>query len=123
MKPIGPYSVSRTAGNLVFVSGQISDPSKDIKAQTSDILSRISTILEGHGLALGHVVKTTVFMTDLKDFDVMNSVYATYFKEPYPARSTIEVSALPKGVQIEIEVIASLASAEHPSDKSIARLV
>ena len=112
MKPIGPYSVSRTAGELVFVSGQISDPTLDIKGQTTDILTRVTTILSEYGLTLNNVVKTTVFMTDLKDFDMMNKTYAAFFKEPYPARSTLQVSALPKGVQIEIEVVASKAAAK-----------
>ena len=106
MKPIGPYSISREAQGFVFVSGQISlEP--DIKAATTQILENISSILESHKLTLKDAIKTTVFLTNLDDFAKMNEVYETFFTNPYPARSTIGVCALPKGANIEIECIAA----------------
>ncbi len=112
---IGPYSQAVKVGNLIFISGQIPiDPSSgnmvngDIKEQTKRVLENIKGILESVGASLANVVKTTVFMIDLSEFSLMNEVYKDYFPEKPPARSTIQVSALPRGAKIEIEAIALL---------------
>jgi 2-iminobutanoate/2-iminopropanoate deaminase len=112
--PIGPYSQAVSVGDLVFLSGQIPlDPKTgelvddDIEAATSRVLENIRAVLEAEGLAFRHVVKTTVFMRDLGLFPRMNAIYATAFPENPPARSTVQAAALPKGVSVEIEVIAS----------------
>ena len=112
---IGPYSQAIYVGNLVFTSGQIPiDPATGtiveggIKEQTRQSLTNVKAILEGAGLSMGHVVKTTVFMADMNDFADMNSVYAEFFAEPYPARSAVAVRTLPKGALVEIEAIAEL---------------
>ncbi len=112
--PIGPYSQAVSVGDLVFLSGQIPlDPKtgelvdSDIETATSRVLENIRAVLESEGLALRHVVKTTVFMKDLALFPRMNAIYATAFSENPPARSTVQAAALPKGVSVEIEVIAS----------------
>lgn len=111
---IGPYSQAIAAGDLVFVSGQIPiDPATgtlvqgDIAAQTDRVLRNLSAILEAAGASLGRVVKTTVYLTDLGDFEAMNAAYARHFPggEP-PARATVQVSRLPKGVAVEIDAIA-----------------
>ena len=111
---IGPYSQAIQVGNLVYTSGQIPiDPSTGafveggIKEQTRQSLTNVKAILEESGLTMSHVVKTTVFMADMNDFADMNSVYAEFFKEPYPARSAVAVKTLPKGALVEIEVIAA----------------
>ena len=110
---IGPYSQAIQVGNFVYTSGQIPiDPSTGqfaeggIKEQTRQSLLNVKAILEESGLTLGDVVKTTVFMADMNDFADMNSVYAEFFSEPYPARSAVEVKTLPKGALVEIEVVA-----------------
>ena len=110
---IGPYSQAIQVGNLVYTSGQIPiDPATGafveggIKEQTRQSLTNIKAILEEAGLSMGNVVKTTVFMADMNDFADMNSVYAEFFAEPYPARSAVAVKTLPKGALVEIEVIA-----------------
>ncbi|MBX7187584.1 MAG: RidA family protein [Vicinamibacteria bacterium] len=115
--PIGPYSQAVSVGDLVFLSGQIPlDPmtgelvDADIEAATSRVLENIKAVLESAGLAFRHVVKTTVFMKDLSLFPRMNAVYATAFSENPPARSTVQAAALPKGVSVEIEVVASRAA-------------
>lgn len=112
--PIGPYSQAVSVGDLLFLSGQIPlDPKTgelvdtDIEAATTQVLENIRAVLESEGLAFRHVVKTTVFMKDLALFPRMNAVYATAFSENPPARSTVQAAALPKGVSVEIEVIAS----------------
>jgi len=112
--PIGPYSQAVSVGDLLFLSGQIPlDPKTgelvdtDIEAATTRVLENIRAVLESEGLAFRHVVKTTVFMKDLALFPRMNTVYATAFTENPPARSTVQAAALPKGVSVEIEVIAS----------------
>ena len=116
--PIGPYSQAVSVGDLVFLSGQIPlDPSTgelvgtDIEGATSRVLENIRAVLESEGLTFGHVVKTTVFMTNLAEFQGMNDVYAEYFPAPYPARSTVQVVALPRGSSVEIEVTASVTAA------------
>jgi len=110
---IGPYSQAIQVGNLVFTSGQIPiDPSTGafveggIKEQTRQSLANVKAILEEVGLSMSNVVKTTVFMADMNDFADMNSIYAEFFSEPYPARSAVAVKMLPKGALVEIEVIA-----------------
>jgi 2-iminobutanoate/2-iminopropanoate deaminase len=110
---VGPYNHAVRIGNLLFCSGQIPiDPkdgqlvSGDIKAQTERALQNVKAILDDQKLTFANVVKSTVFLTDLADFAGMNETYAKYFPENAPARSTVQVAALPKGAQVEIEVIA-----------------
>ncbi|MBO4819994.1 MAG: RidA family protein [Prevotella sp.] len=110
---IGPYSQAIQIGGLVYTSGQIPiDPSTGsfveggIKEQTRQSLENVKSILEEAGMTMGDVVKTMVFMADMNDFAEMNAVYATFFTEPYPARSAVAVKTLPKGALVEIEVIA-----------------
>ena len=113
-KAIGPYSMAIETGDLVFVSGQIPLDAAtgklvegDISAQAKQSLENLRTILEAAGLGFGHVVKTTIFLTSMADFAAVNAVYKAYVGEPYPARSTFAVAALPMGVNVEIEMIAS----------------
>jgi 2-iminobutanoate/2-iminopropanoate deaminase len=110
---VGPYNHAVRVGDLLFCAGQIPlDPASgnlvpgDIKAQTSRILENVKVILEDQKLSFANVVKSTVFMTNLAEFAGMNEVYARYFTSDYPARSTVQVAALPKGASVEIEVIA-----------------
>jgi len=110
---IGPYSQAVRSGSFLFCSGQIPlDPksgqiiSGDIAAQTRRVLDNIAAVLRAEGLTFDNVVKTTIFLTDLEDFQTVNEVYGSYFKQDPPARSTVQVSALPKGANVEIEVIA-----------------
>ena len=112
---IGPYSQAIKVGNLIYTSGQIPiDPTTGvfveggIKEQTRQALTNVQTILEEAGLTMGNVVKTTVFMADMNDFADMNTVYAEFFAEPYPARSAVAVKTLPKGALVEIEVVAEI---------------
>jgi 2-iminobutanoate/2-iminopropanoate deaminase len=111
---IGPYSQAARSGRLLFCSGQIPlDPKTgelvqgDIAAQTRRVLDNIAAILRAEGLTFDHVVKTTIFLTNLGDFQTVNEIYGSYFKQDPPARSTVQVSALPKGASVEIEVIAA----------------
>jgi 2-iminobutanoate/2-iminopropanoate deaminase len=113
-KPIGPYSPAIACGDLVFVSGQTPLEAAtgklvagDIAAQARQCLQNLQGILEAAGLSFAHVVKTNIFLTDMGDFAAVNEVYKSYFGEPYPARSTIAVAALPMGAVVEIEMIAS----------------
>ena len=110
---IGPYSQAVRTGNFLFCSGQIPlDPksgqivSGDIAAQTRRVLDNIAAILKAEDLSFDNVVKTTIFLTNLGDFQIVNEIYGSYFKQDPPARSTVQVAALPKGVNVEIEVIA-----------------
>lgn len=110
---VGPYSPAVEAGDLVYFSGQIPIDSAtgkiiegDIKTQTLQCLKNLSTVLEAAGTNSDDVVKTTVYLTDMKDYAVVNEIYGEYFKAPYPARTAIAVSALPLGSKVEIEVIA-----------------
>ena len=114
-KAIGPYSQAIVAGGLVFASGQVPiDPATGnfveggIKEQTKQSLTNVSNVLAEAGIDLSHVVKTTVFLSDMDNFAAMNEVYASFFSEPYPARSAVAVKTLPKGALVEIEVIAEL---------------
>lgn len=110
---IGPYSQGVACGGLVFVSGQTplrpdgTMTDGPVAAQTEQCLKNVRAILEAAGLGLDAVVKTTVFMTDLTKFAEMNEVYARHFAAPFPARATVEVSALPKGAAVEIEAVAT----------------
>lgn len=111
---IGPYSQAIASGGMVFCSGQIPlDPKTsqlvgdDITAQTERVLENLGAVLRMNGMNFSNVVKTTVFMTDLGEFAAMNDVYKIYFREAFPARSTVQVAALPKGARIEIEAIAT----------------
>ena len=110
---IGPYSQAVRSGRFLFCSGQIPlDPKSgqiitgDIAAQTRRVLDNIAAVLRVEGLTFYNVVKTTIFLTDLGDFQTVNEIYGSYFKQDPPARSTVQVSALPKGAKVEIEVIA-----------------
>ncbi|MGL5765758.1 MAG: RidA family protein [Sarcina sp.] len=109
---IGPYSQAVNVGNLIFVSGQIpinpvnNEIPISIEEQTKQVLENIKAILLSAKADLNNVVKTTVFLDDLENFNEMNKIYESYFKETKPARSTVEVSRLPKNVKIEIETIA-----------------
>ena len=110
---IGPYSQAVRSGNFLFCSGQIPlDPksgqivSGDIATQTRRVLDNIGAVLKAEGLAFEHIVKTTIFLTDLGDFQAVNEIYGSYFGQQPPARSTVQVSALPKGANVEIEIIA-----------------
>lgn len=110
---VGPYSQAIDCGDTVYCSGQIPlDPQTGavvaggLEAQAHQMFRNVKAVLAEAGLGLENVVKTTVFMTDLGQFGALNAIYAEYFAEPYPARSCVEVSALPKGVLVECEVIA-----------------
>jgi 2-iminobutanoate/2-iminopropanoate deaminase len=114
-KPIGPYSQAVKANGFLFVSGQVAlDPksgmmsSAGIAEQTDRVLQNLKSIVEAAGSNLNHVVKTTVFLKDIDDFVAMNEVYAKFFTAAPPARSTVQVSRLPKDALVEIEVVASL---------------
>jgi len=111
---VGPYNHGVRIGDLLFCAGQIPlDPANSanplpdgIKAQSERVLENVKAILDDQGLTFANVVKTTVFMTNLGDFAAMNEVYGKYFTGDFPARSTVQVAALPRGAQVEIEVIA-----------------
>ena len=117
---IGPYSQAVRSGNFLFCSGQIPlDPtsgqivSGDIATQTRRVMHNIEAILRVERLTLDNVVKTTIFLTNLGDFQTVNETYGLYFKQDPPARSTVQVSALPRGANVEIEVIATAAEADQ----------
>ena len=109
---VGPYVHARKAANMYFISGQLGlivdtgELAVGIEAQTHQSLKNLGIILKEAGLDYSDVVKTTIFLDDINDFTKVNEIYATYFTQPYPARSCVEVSKLPKGALIEIEVIA-----------------
>ena len=111
---VGPYSQAIKCGDFIFLSGQIPlDPEtgllveSDIKKQTTRVLENIKAVMESEELSLNSIVKTTIFLTDITLFSEVNAVYAEYFQKPYPARSTVQVAALPRGALIEIEAVAS----------------
>ena len=113
---VGPYSQGIDSGELVFVSGQLPiDPATgifpdgDIQARTRQVIRNVEAVLRKSGCDLDHVVKTTVFLVDMGDFQAMNEVYAEHFQQPYPARSVFQVGALPKGADVEMEAIARRA--------------
>ena len=112
-EPIGPYSHAVQAGGLIFVSGQIPLDHitgklivDDITAATKLSLYNVKAILAEAGADFSHIVKTSIFLKDMNDFAQVNEVYGTYFTADFPARETVQVAALPKGVQVEISVIA-----------------
>jgi 2-iminobutanoate/2-iminopropanoate deaminase len=114
-QPIGPYSVAIQTGNLVFTSGQLGlDPASGIlvaggvEAETRQVLTNLQKVLEAAGSGLDKALKTIVFLKDMADFPKMNAIYGEFFPENPPARSTVQVAALPKGGAVEIEVIATL---------------
>lgn len=112
--PIGPYSQAVFIGDLLFVSGQIAiNPKSDtlvtgnIIEETHQVMQNIKAILEAAGLTLSNIIKTSIFLIDMNDFAQVNEIYGSYFSGDYPARETVQVSKLPKGVNVEISVIAS----------------
>ena len=112
-KAIGPYSVAIRVGNLLFTAGQTGlDPATmelvpgGIQAETRQVLTNIRNVLEAAGSSLEQVVKTTVFLRDMADFTQMNTIYAEFFPRDHPARTTVQVAAVPRGGAVEIEVIA-----------------
>ena len=112
---LGPYSQAIAAGGMLYASGQVPvDPATgelagaDIETQARQVFENLKQVLQAAGADFGSVVKTTVFLTDLANFGVVNEIYAEYFTEPYPARSCVQISALPKGALIEAELIAEL---------------
>jgi 2-iminobutanoate/2-iminopropanoate deaminase len=112
---IGPYSQAIKAGPLVFLSGQIPlDPksmeivSDDVAAQTHQVFKNLIAVADAAGGSLSNAAKLTIYLTDLGDFAVVNEIMAGYFSEPYPARATIQVSALPKGARVEIDAVLAL---------------
>ncbi len=114
-KAIGPYSQAVRVGDTVYVSGQIPlDPasgtlvSGDIEAETRRVIENLQAIVQAAGGTLAQVVKVTIFLTDLAHFAVVNQLMASYFSEPYPARATVGVAALPRGARIEMECVLSL---------------
>ncbi|MFI5132829.1 MAG: RidA family protein [Chitinophagales bacterium] len=113
-KPIGPYNQAVFSGNLLFISGQVCiDPAtgdlknKDIQEETHQVMHNLKVILQEAGLTFNNVVKTTIFITDMHRFAEVNEVYGKYFDGAFPARETVQVSALPKFVNVEISMVAS----------------
>jgi 2-iminobutanoate/2-iminopropanoate deaminase len=111
--PIGPYNQAILAGNTLYISGQICiDPvtgelkNKDIQEETHQVMHNLKAILQEAGMDFGRVVKTTIFLTDMHQFGDVNQVYGKYFESDFPARETVQVSALPKFVNVEISMIA-----------------
>ncbi len=122
---VGPYSQAVRAGSMVFCAGQIPlDPksgqivSQDVAEQTRRVLDNLTAVLKSERLTLSNVVKTTVFVTDLADFQTVNEIYAKYFGTQPPARSTVQVAALPKAARVEIEAIAVADDQAH-DDKTV----
>ncbi|GAC1457703.1 MAG: RidA family protein [Candidatus Limnocylindrales bacterium] len=116
-KAIGPYSQAITAGGVVYCAGQVAlDPATgepvtgDVKVQTARVLDNLAAVLAAAGSDLAHVVKTTVYLTDLGEFAAMNEVYASRFGDHRPARATVGISSLPKGLQVEIDCVALIAA-------------
>jgi len=112
--PIGPYNQSVKAGGLLFISGQIAmDPAtgnitaEGVEAETHQVMKNLHAILQAAGLGFSAVVKTTIFLTDMSLFAAVNEIYAGYFEGDHPARETVAVKGLPKGVNVEISMIAS----------------
>jgi len=114
-EPVGPYNQAIIAGDFIYCSGQIAinpetneiDCLGDIKGETTQVLKNLESVLKAAGADLENVIKTTIFLTDLKNFQIVNNIYSEFFnREPSPARACIEVSSLPKGVLIEIDCVA-----------------
>ncbi len=113
--PIGPYSQAVRIGDFLFVSGQIAiEPAsgtiivKNIKAETVQVMENLQSILSAAGMDFSNVIKSTIFLKDMNNFAQVNEIYGKYFSSDYPARETVEVSRLPKDVNVEISVVASL---------------
>jgi len=113
-EPIGPYSQGMRIGNLLFTAGQVAiDPKTgeviagDIKEETELVMHHLVSILDEAGMNMGNVVKCSIFLKDMNDFSQVNEVYGSYFRSPFPVRETVEVSRLPKDVNVEISLIAS----------------
>jgi 2-iminobutanoate/2-iminopropanoate deaminase len=113
-KAIGPYSQAVKVGQLLFLSGQVAlDPASGqmveggIAEQTRRVFENLGAVLQAGGRSFADVVRTTVFLADMNDFAAMNEIYGQYFKEPYPARATVQVARLPKDARVEIDLIAS----------------
>ncbi len=110
--PVGPYSPAVASVGFVFLSGQIPmDGDGNVVGDTAaeqarQAMDNLQALVRNTGLSMADVVKTTIFLTDIADFAAVNEVYAGYFEPPYPARSTVQVAALPKGVKVEVEAIA-----------------
>lgn len=111
--PIGPYSQAVRVGNMVFLSGQIPiDPATgelirgSVEAEAEQVMKNLSSVLKAAGLDFSHIAKTSIFLQNMSDFAAVNVVYGSYFTGEYPARETVEVAGLPKGVRVEISVIA-----------------
>jgi len=112
--PIGPYNQAVMVGDFLFVSGQIAIESTngtlvtgDIESETKQVMHNINAILEAADLNFSHVVKSTIFIKDMNNFGAVNTIYGSYFTDAFPARETVEVSRLPKDVNVEISVIAA----------------
>jgi 2-iminobutanoate/2-iminopropanoate deaminase len=111
-RPVGPYSQIVEASGFLFLAGQIPLTPEgkmndgDVVEQTRQVLNNLRSVLEAAGSSMNAVVKTTIFLEDLGDFETVNKIYAEYFQEPFPARSTVEVSKLPKGARLEMDAIA-----------------
>lgn len=110
---IGPYSQAMESGGWLYTAGQIGlNPGTgefagaDVESQTRQVFANLRAVLEASGMDLGDVVKTTIYLADMEDFAVVNEIYAEQFSAPYPARSTVEVSELPKGARVEIDLVA-----------------
>lgn len=113
--PIGPYNQAVQFGNMLFVSGQIAlDPKDgslfvgDIAQETEIVMNNIKAILTEAGMDFSNIIKTSIFLMDMGKFAIVNEVYARYFTDNFPARETVQVAGLPKGVQVEISVVAGL---------------
>jgi 2-iminobutanoate/2-iminopropanoate deaminase len=112
--PIGPYSQARKFNGFVFVSGQIALHPKtgamvqdNVATETKQVMENLLNVLKAENLSSEHILKTTIFLTNMEDFMVVNEVYAKYFEEKFPARETVQVSALPKNARVEISCIAA----------------
>jgi 2-iminobutanoate/2-iminopropanoate deaminase len=121
---VGPYSQAVRIGDLIYTAGQLgivpgtkAFAGTDIEAQTRQALENVKAVLEAAGSCMEHVVKTTVFLQDMEEFSRMNAVYAEFFSENPPARSAVEVVALPLGGQVEIEAVAEACDCDDPEDK------
>lgn len=119
---IGPYSQAIASGNMLFLSGQIPlDPvtgqlvADDIETQTHQVMRNLAAVLAAAGGAFASLVKTTIYLTDLNDFAVVNRIYGEHFSPPFPARATVQVTALPRGARVEIDGIAVLKATRSES--------
>jgi 2-iminobutanoate/2-iminopropanoate deaminase len=113
-KAIGPYSQAVRIGDLLFLSGQVAlDPATgqmvdgDVSVQTRRVMENLAAVLTGAGLSFANIARTTIYLADMNDFSKVNEVYGSYFKEPFPARATVQVARLPRDARVEIDAIAS----------------